>query len=150
MCFRKLIWPGQPQHSAFYSTSDLDLANIKKTDVGAKIKGYIEIQPGVRPQSVRLFLEVPGDLWYYLSYSGTQLQMLSSDPEFNQIIASKSEKSKPGNLSVESTDLGEAQNFIDRFRRDYLKTSEPEIINIQADREEENRRGELRGMLNID
>jgi len=129
----ELTWSNQ--HSAFYSTSDLDLANIGKTDISAKVKGYLEIQPGVTPKSVRLFLEIAGNLWYYLSYSGTRLQMLSSDPEFNQTLSdkSKSDKTKPGNFFFEKIDLSEAQSYIDRFRRDYLNISQQQKLNIKAE-----------------
>ena len=94
----------------------------------------LEIVTEARLQTVNLFLDVSEDLWYYLSISGTGIQMLSSDPEFNHALSSKSEK---GKFKVEPLELSETQSFVDRFRRDYLKTSEPKPLFLQEVEEEE-------------
>ncbi len=141
--FSKVDLAWSNQHRSFYSTSDLDLASLKKNDIRAKVNGYLEVQIAESPQSVTLFLEFSTDAWYCLSFSGARSRMISSDPEFNQeLLTKKSDKGKSGKLRLESTDLAEAQDFIDRFRRDYLKTSEPQVLYLLAEQEEEEGEGE--------
>ncbi|WP_192823024.1 hypothetical protein [Rufibacter sp. LB8] len=115
----QLKW--SPKTNAWYSVGPLSLAGIDKTDINAKINGYIEIKRGASGDNVTVYLEPSPYAWYYLSFYEGALGMVSADGNFNSIIANKS-KGGPGtgSYAFHALEQIEKMEFVNYFRKNYL------------------------------
>ncbi|MBA9076208.1 hypothetical protein [Rufibacter quisquiliarum] len=115
----KLKW--SPQTNAWYSVGPLSVAGIGKTDINAKMNGYIEIKRGASGDVVSLYLEPTPYSWYYLNFYEGGLGLTAADGDFNSIIANKS-KGGPGSGSYNfyPVEQVEKMEFVNYFRKTYL------------------------------
>lgn len=117
----KLKW--NPVFNSFYSTETLGVSNIGETDINSKIPGYFEIIKNPRTgDEIYIFLEVSPDTWYYLGYKAGQLGILSSDFEFNKMLADKDKTTK--GIELINIDMAEAMAFRKRYLMTYMGVSE--------------------------
>jgi hypothetical protein len=74
-----------------------------------------------------MFIQVSPESWYFLGYEENRLILFSSNPEFNDIIASKTKVDKTGfgEFVFVLGDQPDVLNFINMFRLDYLGIEEP-------------------------
>jgi len=111
------------KHKAFYSTGNLGLSNIGKTDVNASCDGFMEIRKNEDGTQVfHVFFKVGPGVWYYFGFEDNRLMVQGSDPAFNDLIAKKTNasKAKVGDLVFIPGSDEETLAFIRRFRKDYL------------------------------
>lgn len=99
-----------------------------KTDINAKINGFIEIRK--MPSSsevITVYLEASSDTFYFFRYEGSKLWVFSSDDKFNEAVNSKSkgESVKPGQYTFIMSNMADMLTYIDRFRKNYLGIDEP-------------------------
>ncbi|MFC6996171.1 hypothetical protein [Rufibacter roseus] len=114
----QLKW--SPVTNAWYSVGPLSIAGIDKTDVNAKINGYIEIKRGASGDVVSVYLEPNPYGWYYLNFYEGGLGLVASDGEFNSVISKKSNGKSPGSYSFYPLEQIDKMEFVNYFRKNYL------------------------------
>ena len=123
-------------HNAWYSKDRVGLSNILKADLNALIDGFIEIKRSTERGTVmNIFIQASSDCWYYFGYEDSRLMIYSSNNEFVDIIAAKSNINKAGfgEYVFVDSDLPDVLKFVDRFRADYLGIDEPYEIRMPVD-----------------
>ena len=107
---------------AWFSKGKLSLSHIHKKDINAQIPGYIEIKRGADSDIVHVYLEPAPSVWYYFMFDGSKLTAASSDAAFNNIVAKKR-----SNSLVAGEAMDKAQ-FVNSFRKEYLKGFKEELV----------------------
>lgn len=102
------------EQRAFYNKGKIHLSNIFKDNINLIIDGYIEI-PMAGKQVCNIYLQVSKGRWYYLSYQGNDIKMVTSDEELNKKIADPKSKDK-----FKLAEKSERLNFVNTFRQIYL------------------------------
>jgi hypothetical protein len=102
------------EQRAFYSKGKIHLSNIFKENINLLIDGYIEI-PMAGRQVCNIYLQVSKGRWYYLSYQGNDIKMVTSDEGLNKQIADPKSKDK-----FKLAEKAERLNFVNTFRQVYL------------------------------
>ncbi|MEN7548352.1 hypothetical protein AAG747_10565 [Rapidithrix thailandica] len=118
----RLKW--SPEFSAFYSEGQLGLVSVGKTEVDAKVNGYVEIPKLEQDEVANFFFESPSGAWFFFSYQKNNVLALTSDPLLNEII----DKSK-GDLNL--ADINEINIFVNTYRLNYLGKDDPVFIQVK-------------------
>lgn len=128
-----LVW--SPMLNAYHSIGKLGVSNIGEFDINANIDGYVEIRKNaVGSDEVYIFLDLPGENWYYLGYKEGQMGIISSDDAFNTLITAKSDKKKSKDYQLIPVDFAEALLFKKAFLETYKGIKEtPKTANKKAD-----------------
>ncbi len=143
----KMKW--NETHKAFYSIGKIQIANVYNKNINQVIKGHIEIPTtsvgeDKSKTTLNIYLEISKNRWYYFSYRGGTLHLLSSNDKFNEIADSKQKKSKDGyellGKSNKSDKLAKPSNapktaFISTFSRKYLGIEVPKEEEEEDDTE---------------
>jgi hypothetical protein len=133
LLFSKVLLEWSPVHKAWYSKDRLGLSSIVRNDINALIDGFIEIKTSPeRGTIINIFMQASSDCWYYFGYEDNRLVIFSSNDEFIDIIAAKSNIHKAGfgEYAFVDADLPDVLKFVDRFRLDYLGISDPYEIRM--------------------
>jgi len=103
------------------------MSNILRNDINAAFEGFLEITKELDGEKIDLFFKASQDSWYHFGFENNKLITFSSNPEYNNFIANKSNagKAKIGEFVYIPGDMPEAIDFIHRFRKDYLGIEEP-------------------------
>ncbi len=128
LMFSKLDLKWSPEYDAWYSTGKLGLSNILRYDVNGAVDGFMEIvKTEEKGDAVNIFIQVSSGCWYFFNYEENRLVIYSSNKNFNDLIARKSNvnKAKLGDYVFTEGDQQDVLKFIDRFRSDYLGIDEP-------------------------
>jgi hypothetical protein len=122
---------------AWYSTSKIGLSHVLRTDINAKLDGFIEIRKDLNGDIVNVFILAAPDTWYYFSFENNSLITFSSNPGYNSVIISKSNaaKAKIGEYVFSDGNLEETQNFINRFRSLYYGIEDLYYLEMRQDEE---------------
>lgn len=139
--FSKVNMEWSSVHNAWYSKNRVGLSNILKADLNALLDGFIEIKrTAERGTVMNVFIQASSDCWYYFGFEDNRLTIYSSNDEFVDIIASKSNINKAGfgEYVFIDADLPDVLKFVDRFRSDYLGIKEPYEIRMPVDDYTEN------------
>jgi len=141
LVFSKVMLEWSPEQKSWYSTDKIGLSNILKADINAAIDGFIEIKrTAERGTIMNIFLQASSDSWYFFGFEDNRLSIFSSNEDFVNIIASKSNVNKAGfgEFVVVDTDRADVLKFIDRFRLVYLGIKDPYEIHtpVQEVKEE--------------
>jgi hypothetical protein len=130
----KMKW--NPQFKAWHNTTKLGLSHIGRSDINAKMDGFLEIRRDESNEDVmNLFIQASPETWYYISYNNNNLLMYSSNPLFNELVQSKSNlgKQKPGQLVFVVGDVNETLSFVNSFRKNYFGIDTPYNLSFPAD-----------------
>jgi len=141
MVFSKVNMKWSTEQKAWYSTDKVGLSNILKFDINALMDGFIEIKRSTEYGTImNIFVQASSDSWYYFGFGENRLMIYSSNEEFVDIIASKSNISKAGigEYVFVDADLPDVLKFVDRFRLDYLGIKEPYEIRMPIEEISEN------------
>ena len=136
LVFSKVLMKWSPEHKAWYSSGKLGLSNVLRADLNASIDGFIELKRTSEKGTVmNIFLQAAPDCWYYFGFEDNRLMLFSSNDNFVDIIASKSNVNKAGfgEYVFVDSDLPDVLKFVDRFRKDYLGIEEPYELNLPAE-----------------
>jgi hypothetical protein len=71
---------------SFVASGPIGLGNLNKDILGRYIPGIIEIQPTKEGGHLNIYLKPTENSWYFFTFSGHTMQVLSSDAAFNTII----------------------------------------------------------------
>ncbi|MCK5702458.1 MAG: hypothetical protein KAI29_14940, partial [Cyclobacteriaceae bacterium] len=141
LVFSKVEMEWSPAYKSWYSKNKVGLSNILKSDINALIDGFIEIKRTEELGTVmNIFIQASSDCWYYFGFEDNRLMIYSSNNEFVDIIASKSNINKAGfgEYVFVDADLPDVLKFVDRFRMDYLGIKEPYEIRMPIEDISEN------------
>jgi hypothetical protein len=128
LTFANVNFKWSAQHKAFYSQGNLGLSNIGRNDINGSFEGFMEVRKAEDGSSVfNVFIKASPESWYYFSYEDNRLLMYSANPEFNNLVAKRtnSGKAKVGDLVFIPATEDEALAFINRFRKDYYGIEVP-------------------------
>jgi len=127
------------KHKAWYSDGKIGISNILRQDINAKVDGFLEMKKTEDGDMFNMFLQVSAGSWYHFSYYDNRLILSSSNPEFNDIVAGKTNvnKAKLGEYVFVPGDVAEALSYVNRFRKDYLGLDDPYNINMAAQQVEQ-------------
>ncbi|MEL7148270.1 MAG: hypothetical protein AAFO69_17990, partial [Bacteroidota bacterium] len=124
------------KHKSWYNTSKIGLSHVDRTDINAKMPGFMEISKNETEQDViNIFLQPSGGTWYYFGYSDGELLILSSNEDFNNAILdkTKSGKTKSGELIYQLAEAAEVLTFINNFRLNHQGITEPYDLELPGD-----------------
>lgn len=130
----KMEWSNKEK--SWYNTSKIGLSHIGRTDINAKMNGFVEIKKSESEQDIiNIFLQPSAGTWYFLGYEDHHLFLLSSNEEFNNAVVDKSNsnKSKIGELVYLNAELNEVLEFIDNFRLVHLGITEPYDLQVPGE-----------------
>jgi hypothetical protein len=116
----------------FYSVGDIGLSNIGRTDINGSFEGFMEARKNEDGSPVfHLFLKASPEIWYYFGYEDSRLMIQTSVPEINDQVFRRSNagKAKPGELVLIPGSEEETLEYVDRFRKNYLKIDTPYDLN---------------------
>ena len=116
------------EYKAFYSDGNLGISNSLKNDINASFEGFMELRKNEDGSSVfHVFFKASPDSWYYFGMEDNRLLVHSSNPEFNEIIAKKTNaaKAKIGELVFIPGSDEETLAFINKFRQKYYGLEAP-------------------------
>lgn len=116
------------EHKAFYSEGNLGVSNSLKNDINAAFEGFMELRKNEDGSSVfHVFFKASPDSWYYFGMEDNRLMVHSSNPDFNDIIAKKTNaaKAKIGELVYIPGSNEETLSFINKFRKKYYGLEAP-------------------------
>lgn len=136
-----LTWSAE--YKSFYSNGLLGMSNMLNYDVNAAWEGFMEFartEDGL--PMINIFLKASSDSWYYISWQDNRLMLYSSNEEFNQAVAKRTnaEKAKIGELVFIPGGRAEAQEYVDRFRSQYYGITTPYELDSNAQLEEKEKK----------
>jgi hypothetical protein len=82
----KLQWDERSR--SFVSLGKLGIAAVGQTQINKYINGTIQITKSRRGDVINLYIEVSRREWYFFSYNDGLMQVISSNPDFNDAISS--------------------------------------------------------------
>jgi len=130
----KMSWSQKSQ--SWYNTSKLGLSNIMTKDINAKVDGFIEIKNDRNlGQIIKMFIMIAPSTWYFFHYEDTQLEMFSSNLDFNAAVTARSNVDKAG-FGQFTTLIGDeiaTLEFINNFRKRYFGVDEPFDLQVPID-----------------
>jgi hypothetical protein len=127
ICISKVNLNYNVKNKAWYSTGMIGISNIGKEDVNLMTNGFLEIKKTENGDVVNLFLQFSPDIWYYFNFEENRLMTVSSSPDFNNIIKSKSGalKANFGEYFFLNGENQDVLSFINKFRQEYLGINSP-------------------------
>lgn len=136
MAFSNVKMSWSQRNQAWYNTSKLGLSNIMTTDINAKVDGFIEIKNDRNlGQIIKMFVMIAPSTWYFFHYEDSQLEMFSSNPDFNTAVTARSNIDKAG-FGQFATLIGDeiaTLEFINKFRERYFGIDEPFDLQMPMD-----------------
>ncbi|CAN5203176.1 hypothetical protein BH23BAC1_BH23BAC1_07740 [soil metagenome] len=124
------------KNKAWYSTSKISVSNILKTDINARMDGFMEIRKkNDGGERIDLFLQASPATWYYISYEDNRLLLFSSNDEFNNQINSKSNihRARIGEFVFATADIAETLKFVNDFRKTYFDIDVPYQLDVPSE-----------------
>lgn len=121
-----------------YSVGKIGFSNVATADINSQFDGMVEIRKNPAGDEVSIYIELTPDDWYYFNFAQNQLQALSTNEKFNNIISNKGKLKKEGQYSFTIASMEDRVAFVDRFNREYkginkpLEVKNPEIKTPEA------------------
>ncbi len=123
------------ESKSFGSVGKIGVSNIGNSDINSELDGMVEIRKTTQGDQATIYLEVSSDKWYYLNYQQGKYSLLSSDENFNSVVASKGKSGK--SLSVAAATQDEVEGFKDHFSEVHKRQkAEPKKEKSVAKKEE--------------
>lgn len=88
----RMVWDRKLK--SFISDGKIGIAAIQGSIVNRNVDGYIEIGKRRTGDVINVYLELNPLVWYFFSYSNGIMQAISSNNEFNSILASLKENKR--------------------------------------------------------
>lgn len=96
-----MVW--DPKLKSFVNENEFGIAGINGNLVNRVVNGYVEIGKRRTGDILNIYIELPGNQWYFFSYGNNYMQAISSDNDFNTIVAELKEDKR-----IQKTGNGEA------------------------------------------
>jgi len=117
-----------PKQKAFFSEGNLGISNINRHDINGGFEGFMEVKKTEDGSPVfHFFIKASPEAWYYFGYEDNRLLVHSSNSDFNDVIAKKTNagKVKVGEIAFIPGSDDETLAFINRFRKQYYGIDVP-------------------------
>ena len=117
-----------PKMKAFFSEGNLGMSNILRHDINGGFEGFMEVKKTEDGSPVfHFFVKASPESWYYFGFEDNRLLVHSSNSEFNDVIAKKTNagKAKVGEIAFIPGSDDETLAFINRFRKQYYGIDVP-------------------------
>jgi hypothetical protein len=79
---------------SFISTGDIGVASFLKQEIYRTVPGLIQIKKQKNGDAIDIYFELDGNTWYYFNYFRGVMSAVSSNQEFNKILAELKSKDK--------------------------------------------------------
>ena len=89
-----LSW--DPIRRSYLSLNDVDIATIGQNQVNKKVRTKIQMVKSGISTEIRIYIEQDLDNWYYFTYNGASMGVISSDENFNDLVKNAKEKEFKG------------------------------------------------------
>ena len=123
-----------PETNSWYNTSVLNLSNIGDFDINAAVDGFLEIKYNSDyDYKFSLFLQPTPEVWFYMDYDRSNLHIFTSDVDLNSDLSEITASSKNKYIPLRMVDEKYILTFIDNFRLQYFKISEPYDLKSPSD-----------------
>lgn len=76
-----------PDLKSYISTGSFGVAGIQRDLINRQVNGYVEIGKRRTGDILNIYMEISNTEWYFFTYGNGILQAISSDNDFNNIIA---------------------------------------------------------------
>jgi hypothetical protein len=76
-----------PRLKSYISSGPFGIAGIQKDLVNRRVEGYVEIGKRRTGDILNVYIETGQNTWYYFTYGNGVMQAISSNNEFNNILA---------------------------------------------------------------
>jgi hypothetical protein len=115
------------EDKAWYSVGRIGLGNILQDDINASVDGFLEIKKNENGDVINLFLQFSPRTWYYFNFEENRIITSSSNEDYLNAIADKTNASKAnfGEYFFLDGELSDALKFVDNFRLTYFNIDEP-------------------------
>ena len=80
-----LVW--DPRLKSYISEGPIGIAGIQRDMINRKVNGYLEIGKRRTGDILNLYIEISNTEWYFFTYGNGIMQAISSNNDFNNIIA---------------------------------------------------------------
>jgi hypothetical protein len=80
-----LVW--DPRLKSYISEGPIGIAGIQRDMINRKVSGYLEIGKRRTGDILNLYIEISNTEWYFFTYGNGIMQAISSNNDFNNIIA---------------------------------------------------------------
>jgi hypothetical protein len=94
MIFTNLNMVWDRKLRSFVSEGKIGISGIQRNLVNRTVDGYIEVGKRRTGDIINIYLEFSPQIWYFFSYSNGIMQAISSNNEFNSILASLKENKR--------------------------------------------------------
>ncbi len=88
----ELHWSGPNQ--AFYSKGDIAISNFFKSNVNARVEGFVYIPMKEGREEMHFYLKGKGEQWYYFKRKGDFMYIWSTNEEINEYYSNKDQRIK--------------------------------------------------------
>lgn len=99
-----------PLQNSYISEGMLGFGNLDKNRINAKVKGTFEVKKNKDSDELTLYFEVNNE-WYFFRYYNNVMQVLSSNPSFNEIIQSDTDAKGEKNRLKQDKVTGKRSNY---------------------------------------
>lgn len=114
LCNVKLKWNSET-HS-YVSQGDIGIGSIGSKMINKEATGVIEIRKRKQGDELNIYIELDPTHWYFFTYNGGLMQVLSSNDAFNAAISAlKEDKRKQGKFSFAAADPNLKRIFLKRI-----------------------------------
>ncbi len=80
----EMVWDNY--YNSWRSIGKIGLSHINGTKMGKVVNGYVEIGRRTAGDFFNIYLETDLHDWYFITYQANMLQVLSSNPHFNDMV----------------------------------------------------------------
>lgn len=101
-----MVW--DPRLKSYISEGPLGIAGIQRDMINRKVNGYLEIGKRRTGDILNLYIEISNTEWYFFTYGNGIMQAISSNNDFNNIIAGIKEDKR----TLKAGKEGEAYQYI--------------------------------------
>ena len=115
----RLDW--NKKSASFISPKKVSLSNINGRKVDRMVVGIVEVRPHSLGDEINIYIQITSDKYYYINYRRGVMSMISSDIDFNNLIATsprrlsnRSGNSETGSFRYQLGGLKQMQKFLTR------------------------------------
>lgn len=119
--FPQLRMTWNKKSASFLSEQSISLNNIMGRKIDRMISGLVEVRPHSMGDEINIYIELSSDNYYYINYRRGVMSLISSNDEFNKIIAesprrlsNKKGTSDTGSFRYELGNKKRVQKFLNR------------------------------------
>lgn len=119
--FPQLRMTWNKKSASFLSEQSVSLNNIMGRKIDRMVTGLVEVRPHAQGDEINIYMELSADNYYYINYRRGVMTLISTNADFNNIIAdsprrlsNKKGTSETGSFRYELGNKKRVQKFLNR------------------------------------